>query len=323
VFAWVVGLGALLLFQVQLVLGRQLLPWFGGASAVWTTCLLFFQAALLAGYAWAHFLADRLSARRQRAAHLALVGAALALLLWRAFAWPSPITPGEWAKPESPDAPIAAILALLGSAIGLPFVVLAATSPLLQAWFARLRPGQSPFWLFALSNAGSLVGLVVYPLVVEPRISVRAQGWLWSAAFAVYAAGVARCAVAATPSAREAQRPSPVAVGGRSKSLGMTGLWLALAFFPSVMLGAVTSHLTQEVAAVPFLWMLPLALYLLSFILSFGWPDAGRSAWRVALAVAAGLSALGLHGEPLMKVPVRVALWCAVLLVYAMAGHGD
>jgi len=155
VFAGVVGLGAFLLFEVQLVLGKQLLPWFGGASTVWTTCLLFFQTALLAGYAWAHFLADRLSPRRQRDAHLALLAAALALLLWRPFAWPSPITPGEWARAGSPDGPIAAILALLGSTIGLPFVALAATSPLLQVWFARLRPGQSPFWLFAFSNSGS------------------------------------------------------------------------------------------------------------------------------------------------------------------------
>ncbi len=368
-FAWVVGLGALLLFQVQLVLGKQLLPWFGGASAVWTTCLLFFQAALLAGYAWAHFLADRLSPRRQRDAHLALIAAALALLLWRAFAWPSPITPGEAAKPLAPDGPIAAILALLGSTIGLPFVALAATSPLLQAWFARLRPGQSPFWLFALSNAGSLVGLVGYPLLVEPWASVRTQGWLWSAAFAVYAAGIAWCAVQAviprsvTPStfgrvgvrgvrrraggflvARRDEAPRndkslleatgepPVhtpddRAGPASRNDGAGGgrvlLWLGLAFFPSVMLGAVTSHLTQEVAAVPFLWMLPLALYLTSFIVCFAWPGAGRSAWRVALAVAAGLALVGLHGELLMKVPTRVALWCAVLFVYAMAGHGE
>ena len=379
-FAWVVGLGALLLFEVQLVLGKQLLPWFGGASAVWTTCLLFFQGALLAGYAWAHFLADRLSARRQRDAHLALVGAALALLLWRAFAWPSPITPGEWAKPGSPDGPIAAILVRLGSTIGLPFVVLAATSPLLQAWFARLRPGQSPFWLFALSNGGSLVGLVGYPLLVEPWASLRTQGWLWSAAFAVYAAGVAWCAVIprsyvspgdeesagppADPSSRdsasasrgshadtpanEQQAFTEAFPWGRRRAAGVPGkrstrqvmaqgdprstrvgtrddkaLWLALAFFPSVMLGAVTSHLTQEVAAVPFLWMLPLALYLPSFILCFSWPDAGRPAWRVALAAAAGLAVFGLHGELLMKVPPRVALWCAVLFVYAMAGHGE
>ena len=350
-FAWVVGLGALLLFQVQLVLGKLLLPWFGGASAVWTTCLLFFQAALLAGYAWAHLLADRLSPRRQRDAHLALVAAALALVSWRAFAWPSPITPGETAKPLAPDGPSAAILALLGWTIGLPFIALAATSPLLQAWFTRRRPGQSPYWLFALSNAGSLVGLVGYPLLVEPWASVRTQGWIWSAAFAVYAAGVAWCAVAATRSAREADRLLPVAAGAdpatprspirvgrrgvRRRVGGFLGarlaeaprndrpLWLALSFFPSVMLGAVTSHLTQEVAAVPFLWMLPLALYLLSFVLSFGRTKAGGPAWRAALAVAAGLALCGLHGGLLMKVPLRVALWCVVLFVYAMAGHGE
>jgi hypothetical protein len=359
VFAWVVGLGALLLFQVQLVLGKLLLPWFGGAPAAWTTCLLFFQAALLAGYAWAHLLAERLSPRRQRDAHLALIAVAGVQLLWRAFAWPTPITPGEWAKPATPEAPIGAILALLGTTIGLPFVALAATSPLLQAWFARRRPGQSPFRLFALSNAGSLVGLVAYPLVVEPWASVRTQGWLWSAAFAVYAAGVAWCAVipgsdvspgdeesAGPPSDPSHPDPSGSARGdvvlrrgftrvGR-RGIGNAGglatrpdevarngraLWLALAFFPSVMLGAVTSHLTQEVAAVPFLWMLPLALYLLSFMLSFGWRDAGRPAWRAALAAAAGLAVLGLHGELLMKVPVRVVLWGAVLFVYAMAGH--
>ncbi len=332
-FAAVVGLGAFLLFQVQLVLGKQLLPWFGGTSAVWTTCLLFFQAALLAGYAWAHLVVGRLSARRQRDAHLALVGLALALVAWRAFAWPSPITPGEWARPASPEAPIRAILGLLGSTVGLPFVVLAATSPLLQAWFARLKPGASPFWLFALSNAGSLAGLVSYPLLVEPLASVRVQGWLWSLAFAAYAAGVASCAIAAgsrgtrrgrshghrgrdpwwaggahTPLAYRlgsacARSGDPARrTGGRVLAVALgrwrSVLWIALAFFPSVMLAAVTSHLTQEVAAVPLLWMLPLALYLLSFIVSFAWPDASRPAWRVALALAAALAAVGLHGGP-------------------------
>jgi hypothetical protein len=346
VFAWVVGLGALLLFQVQLVLGKQLLPWFGGAPSVWTTCLLFFQAALLAGYAWAHWLADRLSPRRQREAHLALVAAALALLVWRAFTWPSPVTPGSGARPSPLDGPAVAVLTLLASTIGLPFLVLASTSPLLQSWFVRRRPGQSPFWLFALSNAGSLAGLVSYPLLVEPWASVRTQGWLWSAAFALYAAGVAWCAAesGSMPGVRGGAcrriggflgtRPTEVPRNDRANGLPRMeraeaasrrdgALWLALAFFPSVMLGAVTSHLTQEVAAVPLLWMVPLALYVASFILSFGWPDAGRSAWRAALAPAAGLGVLGLHDELLTKVPVRVALWCAVLFAYAMAGHGE
>ena len=162
VFALGVGLGAFLLFEVEFVLGKRLLPWFGGTSAVWTTCLLFFQAALLAGYGWARLLAERFSPRRQRDLHLALLAAALLLLAWRAIVWSSPITPPETAKPLPSDAPVLAILALLASAVGLPFVVLAATSPLLQDWLARSRPGASPFWLFALSNAGSLLGLLGY-----------------------------------------------------------------------------------------------------------------------------------------------------------------
>lgn len=347
-FGGVVGLGAFLLFEVQLVLGKQLLPWFGGTSAVWTTCLLFFQAALLAGYAWAHLLAGRLSPRRQRDAHLALVGAALALLAWRAAIWPSPITPGDGARPPSFDVPILSILGLLASTIGLPFVALAATSPLLQAWAARLRPGASPFWLFALSNAGSLLGLAGYPLVVEPTASLTTQGWLWSAAFAAYAAGVAWCAVAAgrgrspreapivgrvmptsfvrpgeEASAETADSSSPAETDAPRNDRRDVVLWLALAFFPSVMLAAVTSHLTQEVAPVPFLWMLPLALYLLTFILSFTWPDAGRAVWRVTLAVAAGLALFGLHGALFLRVAPRLALWSAVLFAYGMAGHGE
>jgi hypothetical protein len=325
VFAAVVGLGAFLLFEVQLVLGKQLLPWFGGTSAMWTTCLLFFQAALLAGYVWAHLLSSRLSPRRQRDAHLALVGAAVALLAWRAAAGPSPIAPADAVSPSWGDAPIPSILWLLASTVGLPFVALAATSPLLQAWQARLRPRASPFWLFALSNAGSLLGLLSYPFLIEPSASLKTQGWLWSAAFVAYAAGVAWCARAAARVARwdldvrfrgDSDAPRPIET---REAL----LWLALAFFPSVMLAAVTSHLTQEVAAVPLLWMLPLTLYLLTFILSFTWPDAGRGGWRLALAVAAALALAGLYGGLRLHVAPRLALWCAVLFGYGMAGHGE
>jgi hypothetical protein len=346
VFAGTVGLAALLLFQVQLVLGKRLLPWYGGASAAWTTCLLFFQAALLAGYAWAHALAG-LPPRRQRAAYLALVGAAVALLAWRALAWPSPVTPGSAPGREAVDAPILSILGLLASTIGLPFVALAATSPLLQSWHARLRPGSSPFWLFALSNAGSLLGLAAYPLVVEPLASLRTQGWLWSAGFVAFAAGVAWCAYAKPATTGEAavstaQKRStkpdrestpvgaPAGVGGtggpsetRTRAFRGVTLGVTLAFFPSVMLAAVTSHLTQEVGAVPFLWMLPLAIYLLTFIVAFAWPDAGRTASRAGLAVAAVLALVGLHFALSLGVAARLLLWSAVLFAYGMAGHGE
>jgi spermidine synthase len=328
VFAGVVFLGALLAFQVQFLLGKHLLPRYGGASAVWTTCLLFFQAALLAGYAWAHLLDSGLSPRRQRDAHLALLGTALALLAGRAATWPSPITPAGTGAPPPPGAPILSILSVLASTIGLPFVVLAATSPLLQAQLARRRPGASPVRLFAVSNAGSLAGLASYPLAVEPLLPLRAQGWLWSALFAVYAAGLAFVM---------SSRGAPVAPGAEGSAVsapadpsdpapwkaGPLPIWIALAAFPSLMLAAVTSHLTQEVAPVPLLWMLPLALYLLSFVLSFAWPDAGRAPWRIALAGAASLSLFGLHSALVLRVPARVALWSVILFLYGMAGHGE
>jgi SAM-dependent methyltransferase len=316
-FAATVGTGAFLLFSVQLLVGKRLLPWFGGTSALWTTCQMFFQAALLAGYAWAHLLAERASARRQRDLHLLLLALALGLL---AFAWPSPVTPGDGARPLPGDPPVATTLCLLASSIGLPFVVLAATSPLLSAWLVRLLPRASPFWLFALSNLGSLAGLVGYPLLLEPLASLRLQGWLWCAAFALFALGVVACALAAgrVPAARVVAKALP------PPGAGLRWLWLGLSAFPSVMLLAVTSHLTQEVAAVPLLWMLPLALYLLSFVLCFGWPAlAARSVLVPALALAAVAAAFALQRTLALGAGERILLWSAVLFVYGMAGHGE
>jgi hypothetical protein len=319
VIAALVGLGAFLLFVVQLLLGKRLLPWFGGGPAVWTTCLVFYQLALLAGYVWAHGL-SRLTSRRQRDLHLALLAAAVALVLWRASAWPSPITPDGHPSPLALDHPIWSIVSLLGSAIGLPFVALAATSPLLQAWFARLRPGASPFRLFALSNAGSLAGLVGYPLVIERTFGVVAQGWLWSAAFVAFAAGVGWCAIAAGRTARiDPTEPET----SRKQHWRDALLCLALAFFPSLSLAAVTSHITQEVAAVPLLWLLPLGLYLLSFVVAFAWSDRGRRLVALALAAAAGLALVGLHWALELRPVHRIALWSAVLFVYCLAGHGE
>src|SRR5262245_57682867 len=168
-YAASVFLSAVLLFDVQFILAKHVLPWFGGAAAVWTTCMLFFQVVLLAGYLYAHGLA-RLAPTRQRDAHLLLLGLALALLAVRAFVWPSPLTPGDAWKPAADGSPVAQILGLLGAAVGLPYLALAATGPLLQSWYARAFPGRSPYRLYALSNLGSLLGLLGYPLVAEPLL---------------------------------------------------------------------------------------------------------------------------------------------------------
>src|SRR5262245_23402170 len=187
-------LGALLLFLVQSIAAKRLLPWFGGAPAVWTTCMLFFQAGLLLAYAYAHGLA-RLAPRRQRVVHLALLTAAVGLVMAGGVLWPSPITPGDAWKPDPSAPPVRLILSLLVASVGLPYLALGTTGPLVQAWWSRMRPGASPYRLFALSNLGSLLGLLAYPVALEPTLSVTEQGWLWSAGFLVFAAAMASCAL--------------------------------------------------------------------------------------------------------------------------------
>ena len=183
VFAATIGVGACLLFQVQFILGKQILPWFGGAPAVWTTCMLFFQVLLLAGYGYAHLLGRSPSPLRQRNIHLGMLLLALALLLVRVLLWPSPITPSDEWKPGPDDLPSLAILGLLLFTIGLPFLVLSSTGPLLQAWYARCFPGASPYRLYALSNLGSLLGLLSYPFLLEPALSVTDQRFVPPAGF--------------------------------------------------------------------------------------------------------------------------------------------
>ena len=251
-------LGAFLLFQVQPMAGKAILPWFGGVAAVWISCLLFFQVALLLGYLYAHGLIRFLRPAAQGWVHLALLVAALALL---------PVNPSASWKPHDAGDPSLRILALLAVSVGLPYVLLSATSPLLQAWFARSHAEALPWRLFALSNLGSLVALLSYPVAIEPFIGVRRQMHLWSAGFAVFVAlaGIlswrtARTAAVAGDAGREAPAPSPK----RADVL----LWILLPACASTLLMAVSSHLSQN-WAVPYLWVLPLSLYLLSFILCF------------------------------------------------------
>src|ERR1700723_1378620 len=184
---------AFLLFQVEPLLARYILPWFGGTSAVWITCMLFFQLLLVAGYAYSHLIATRLAPRRQVIVHVAIVSGCLLLMGALALIWQSPITPGVNWKPVSPDFPITRIFALLLVSIGLPFFILSTTGPLLQTWFAQSHQGASPYRLYALSNVGSLLALVTYPFVVEPALTLRAQAIVWSLLFAAFVIGVGLC----------------------------------------------------------------------------------------------------------------------------------
>src|SRR5262249_2294957 len=153
-------------------------PWFGGTPSVWTTCLLFFQILLLAGYAYAHFLAMKLPPRRQRILHAGFLGISVVLLLLLAFYWPSPITPGANWKPQGNSHPIVLILRFLLAGVGFPFLLVSTTGPLLQHWFAESNPGSSPYRLYSLSNLGSLVGLISYPFLIEPNLRLHTQAWV-------------------------------------------------------------------------------------------------------------------------------------------------
>ncbi len=300
-YASAIFLGAFLLFQVQPLIGKFILPWFGGGPAVWTTCMLFFQVVLLGGYGYAHLLNTRLPRKKQAIIHIALLVGAIATL---------PIIPSSRWKPSGAEDPTWSILLLLGATVGLTYLVLSATSPLLQAWFSASHPGRSPYRLYALSNAGSLLALVSYPFLVEPGFALKTQGFLWSGAFGLFALicgyaalrimalnGGAGPAVAAKPSsesggsnesngadaALDAPGPRP------APGIGTRLLWVALPACGSLMLLAVTNQMCADIAIVPFLWVLPLTFYLLSFILCFHsakWYP--RAVWWVLLFVVLG-----------------------------------
>jgi hypothetical protein len=325
-YAAAIFTSAFLLFQVQLIISKYILPWFGGTAAVWTTAMLFFQVLLLAGYGYAHLLSTRLAPGRQVRLHMAVLALAVVVLAAAALFWRSPIMPGaEW-KPLDPAYPVWRILGLLAASVGLPFLVLSSTSPLLQAWYARVYPRLSPYRLYALSNVGSLMGLVAYPFVVEPHVALRLQGWLWSALFALFAACCCGCAWLAKDVSGHANatRPRSTAAIADNPSVTMRLLWVALAAAASCMLLATTNKICQDVAVIPFLWVLPLVLYLLSFIICFdrpGWyrREIFHPLYAVAMAV---LGAVLLQGAS-ANVLGEVASYSFALFAICMVCHGE
>jgi len=246
---------------VQPIIAKQILPWFGGSAAVWTTCLVFFQSVLLAGYAYAD-ATTRLGPRRQALAHVALLAISLACL---------PIIAASGWKPAGDEEPIARILLLLAATIGLPYFLLSTTTPLLQSWYWRRFQAAVPYRLFALSNFASLLALLGFPLLFEPVFDLNQLAWGWSALFAAFALLCAGTAYLSMNGFDPEVKPSKET---RAAPLALRDqlLWLALSAMGSVMLLAVTNHITQNVSSVPFLWVLPLALYLVTFILAFDHP---------------------------------------------------
>ncbi len=272
---------ALLLFQVEPLSGKIILPWFGGVAAVWTMCLLFFQIVLLLGYLYVHLLTRRFGRGTQGWIHAAILAASLLVL---------PILPRNSWKPAGPEHPALHILEVLTLAVGLPFFALSATSPLLQAWWANAKKDEGVYRFYAISNAGSLLGLLTYPVLIEPRLTIPHQGWSWSF---VYAAFAVACGMIAITQREKASAP-PRETFAAPPDWNIRALWIALPACSSALLLAVTNHITQNVAAVPFLWIIPLSLYMLSFILCFGSRWYHRMLFLRLLGVALGCMAYAL-----------------------------
>src|SRR5690348_4782387 len=248
-YALTILVSAFLLFQVQPVIAKIILPWFGGSAAVWTTCLLFFQLVLLLGYLYAHAMVRYLKPRTQMLVHAAMLLVGLIAL---------PVYPSASWKPAGAEEPTLRILGLLAATVGLPYFLLSTTGPLLQAWYARRFKGAMPYRLYALSNAGSMFALLSYPVLFEPTFGTRQQAYMWSWGFGAFVllggvvawkSGSDTVAVSEAPAEGEA---APVAPGIKDYLM-----WLILPAMASVLLLAITNHLSQNVAAIPFLWVLP------------------------------------------------------------------
>ena len=315
-FSLTIFWGAFLLFLVQPLIARFILPWFGGGPAVWTTCMLFFQLLLLGGYAYAHFSISRLTPRRQVITHLGLLALAVALL---------PITPGDAWKPTDGSHAAGHILLLLLGCLGLPYLVLSATGPLLQAWFSKANPGVSPYRLYALSNVGSLLALLIYPFYLEPQLSRQAQADGWSWGLAIYAGLTAWCGLKVWKSAAADGETSKSAEEEAPASAWRKLLWFALPACGVMLLLAITNKLCQDIAVVPFLWVLPLSLYLLSFIISFDSPRwYHRGFWLPLLAILLGLVLQNLYkAESHPDITPLATLYLGTLFVACMVCHGE
>ncbi|MFZ5831944.1 MAG: fused MFS/spermidine synthase, partial [Planctomycetota bacterium] len=318
-FALTVFLSAFLLFQVQPIISKVLLPWFGGSPSVWTTCMLVFQWLLFAGYAYAHLLTTWLGPRLQTWVHGTLLIAAVLLL---------PILPSAGWKSVAAGQPSLAVATILLACVGLPFFVLSTSGPLLQRWFAGAFVGRSPYRLYALSNAGSLLALLTYPFVVEPSLSIAHQSSVWSGLFAGFAVLCALVGFLSLPGRIGSHRAAAHEIIGGERhpapTLARVLLWFALGMIPSTMMLAATNQVCADVAPVPFLWLVPLSLYLLSFIICFEssrWYS--RGVYTTAFAISAVFMAAALAGGAAIPILVQIVVFFSGSFFCAMFCHGE
>ncbi len=314
-YALTILVSAFLLFQVEPEIAKIILPWFGGSAAVWTTCLLFFQLALLLGYLYSHALIRYFKPRMQMIVHIVLLLVSALVL---------PIYPRPWMKPSGTGDPVIGILGLLAMTVGFPFFLLSTTGPLLQAWYARTHKGAMPYRLYALSNAGSMFALLSYPVLFEPVFGVHRQADIWSISYVVF---VLLCGFTAFRTGNAPQMALEEETGPSvHPTASLYAIWIALPAAASALLLAITNHLSQNVAAIPFLWVLPLSLYLLSFILCFdgsGWYKRFPYIPLLAVAIGSMCYSLGVDATGNLNIWVLVPLFSLGLFTICMVCHGE
>lgn len=331
-FTFSLFLSSFLLFLIQPLIGKYILPWFGSSPAVWSASLLFFQVLLTGGYAYAYGLTGKLTRSRQAKVHWFFLGLSALVVLFGALSWVSPLLPGPAWRPSEVTHPFWDVVKVLLVAVGIPYLLLATNSTLLQAWFSRLYPGRSPYRLYALSNFASLLGLLSYPFLFEPRLTVSTQARWWTIGYGLYLVTAAILAWRFMRSTTvEAAQPvatdfSPPAEEDASSIPGwhIRLLWVLLPAIASLLLLAVTNQITQEIAVIPFLWILPLTLYLLSFILTFEsdrWYGRGRFSLVLILAVSA--YGLMLSRGSTVDIKIQITAYCLLFFVCCMICHGE
>ena len=320
-FGLCILLSAFLLFQVEPMIAKIILPWFGGTSAVWSTVVLFFQLLLTGGYDYAHWL---LRKSRREVLHLALLGVSLALVFVLGSAWKSPIIPSANWRPVGTDSPVWQIFKILFISVGIPYFLLSSNSPLIQAWFNRVFPHKVAYHLYAISNIGSLLGLLTYPVLVEPHLSLVWQGRLWSMAYVLFA-GMAAYGVVKSLQQRQVADPMVETQMDQSHpAVKDYFFWIALAATASILLLAVTSKITQEVAVIPFLWVLPLSIYLFTFVLAFsGERWYSRQIFLLLFFASTLLAGWAQVNSYTLGILEQTGIYALVLFSACMVCHGE
>ena len=323
-FAAITLLSAFLLFQTELIVAKYILPWFGGTPAVWNTCMLFYQSVLMIGYLYSHWLCSRFDAKKQTRIHVKTLAIVLAVLAITVVLWGSPLTPAAHWKYVLPGDPVLHILVLLALAVGVPFFLLSTTGPLLQHWFSQLCPERSPYRLYAISNLGSLLGLLGYPFLLEWLLPIRTQAFLWTALYTIF---LVLYAVQSRAVGTRVLRPENDSEPEKGSPIPVrrVALWCALSACASVMLLATTNLICQKISSSPFLWVMPLCVYLLTFTICF---ESSRwykrpvffSLYFVSVCLIARMA---MYPEAELDAIRQMSVYCLLLFAVCMVCNGE